>query len=122
MEGTCYAYAALRDTLGIGAERLYVVGGGAQSPLWMQILADVMGCPVGVVAAPGDAAARGAALLVAPQVGWSISAADPAVFPVAAVYEPNAALHQRYRQWQAIFQELYPALRASFARMAAVGR
>ena len=120
MEGTCYAYCALRDALGITSDALYVVGGGAQSALWMQILADVMGCPVRVVAAPGDAAARGAALLVSKQLGWTTTDSSTKFFPVAAEYWPETNNHRRYRQLQAIFADLYGQLKGTFARLAAV--
>ena len=120
MEGTCYAYCALRDALGITSDALYVVGGGAQSALWMQILADVMGCPVRVVAAPSDAAARGAALLVGKQLGWTTTDSSAEFFPVATEYWPEPNNHRRYRQLQAIFADLYGQLKGTFARLAAV--
>lgn len=121
MEGTCYAYSALRQTLGIAADQLYVVGGGAQSALWMQILADVMGCPVCVVAAPGDAGARGAALIVGKTLGWVTAYnSHPEFFPVAAEYLPDGEKSRRYAQFQAIFAELYGQLKPTFARLAAI--
>ena len=120
MEGTSYAYCTLRDTLGITSDALYVVGGGAQSALWMQILADVMGCPVRVVTAPGDAAARGAALLVSKQLGWTTTDSSAEFFPVAAAYWPETNHHRRYRQLQTIFVDLYGQLKGTFARLAAV--
>ena len=86
----------------------------------MQILADVMGCPVRVVAAPGDAAARGAALLVGKQLGWTTTDSSAEFFPVAAEYLPEAGSHRRYSQLQAIFGDLYGQLKGTFAQLAAV--
>jgi len=121
MEGTCYAYSSLRQTLGIAADQLYVAGGGAQSALWMQMLADVMGCPVCVVAAPEDAGARGAALIVGRALGWVTAYnGHPEFFPVATEYLPDEENSRRYAQLQAVFAELYGQLKPTFARLAAI--
>jgi xylulokinase len=65
LEGTTLAYRALREALGVvQSGPLVLVGGGAKSPVWAQILADVLGAPVHVAEDPGNAAARGAALIV----------------------------------------------------------
>lgn len=120
MEGTALAYRALRDTLGVeqtGSLRL--AGGGGQSPVWVQIMADVLDRPVEVVAAPGDAPARGAALVAGKALGWYASLAPSAAFfPVAATYQPHAAHAALYDRLYPVFAEIYPALRATFAALA----
>ncbi|MFO7631161.1 MAG: FGGY family carbohydrate kinase [Caldilinea sp.] len=122
MEGTAFAYRSLREALDVVQRGpLLLAGGGGQSPLWAQILADVLGHPVQVAAVPGDAPARGAAILAGRALGWHDSLTPAAdFFPMEAGYTPvahNAALYDRFYP---IFAGLYPALRASFAALAQI--
>jgi xylulokinase len=120
LEGVAFAYRSLRDALQIQQKGpLYMVGGGAKSPIWPQILADVLACPVQVVAAPGDAAARGAAIIAGVGLGWYPSftpAAD--FFPVTHSCAPQAEASQRYADLYSVFQQLYPQLRPAFTELA----
>lgn len=120
LEGVAFAYRSLRDALQIQQDGpLFMVGGGAKSPIWPQILADVLACPVQVVAAPGDAAARGAAIIAGVGLGWYSSFAPRAdFFPVAHSFTPQAEASQRYADLYPIFQQLYPQLRPAFTRLA----
>ncbi len=120
MEGTAFAYRALREALGVvrgGA--LMLAGGGGKSPVWTQILADALASPVQVAAAPGDAPARGAAIIAGQALGWyeSLTPGDE-FFPTQAVYTPLAANVRVYDRLYPIFAGLYPALRESFATLA----
>ena len=120
MEGTAFAYRALREALRVTQHGpLVLAGGGAQSPVWAQILADVLGNSVQVAAAPGDAPARGAALIAGRALGWyaSLTPGDD-FFPAQARYAPLAPNVRRYDRLYAVFDGLYPALRASFAALA----
>jgi xylulokinase len=120
MEGVAFAYRSLRDTLGLSSSGpLYLAGGGAKSPLWPQILADVLAAPVQVVEAPGDAAARGAAIIAGVGLGWYSSfAPGDEFFPVAQRFTPLVEHSQRYDALYPVFQALYPQLRAAFAQLA----
>ena len=64
MEGTthslCWGLERMQK-LGIGVDAVRLVGGGARSPLWCQIVADALQVPVTVLSEP-DSAALGAAL------------------------------------------------------------
>ena len=88
-------------------------GGGARSPLWRQIQADVYGYPVETVEAE-EGAAYGAALLAGVGAGvWkTVDAACDSVVRVATRTAPNdadrAALARQYER----YRKLYPALRA----------
>jgi xylulokinase len=91
-------------------------GGGTKSPVWRQIVADVLGVrlvSVGTV----EGAAFGAAVLAAVGSGWHGSvpeAVDALVKPLSAT-EPGVP--ERYREPYESFRGLYPALRDSFAKM-----
>jgi xylulokinase len=91
-------------------------GGGTASPLWCQILADVLEAEVATVST-AEGAAYGAGLLAAVGAGWfpdvpSATAAAVTVTPVAA---PGAdASH--YAEAHAMYRDLYPALAPTFHR------
>jgi len=92
-------------------------GGGTASPLWRQILADVLGTEIATVST-SEGAAYGAALLAAVGAGWfpSVEAATEALVsatPVAAP-GPDAAV---YAEAHAVYRDLYPALAPVFRRM-----
>lgn len=121
MEGVAFAYRALLNTLTAEVTGLYVVGGGAQSRVWMQILADVLGCAVHLVDKPADAATRGAALIVGRALGWHQSFAPAATFfPISHTLMPSPAAQATYEALYPIFTALYPQLRAAFRALAQV--
>jgi xylulokinase len=98
--------------LGVPVKSIRLGGGGARSPLWQQIQADIYGMPVELVAAD-EGAAYGAALLAGVGAGiWpSVDAACKTAVHVAKKIEPigeNADLmNRRYEE----YRKLYPALR-----------
>ena len=113
----CVAFS-LRDTLtifrelGVPVRSIRLGGGGARSPLWQQIQADIYGMPVDLVAAE-EGAAYGAALLAGVGAGvWrSVEAACETAVHVAKRVEPVALnvelLNRRYQE----YRKLYPVLR-----------
>ncbi|MCC6456247.1 MAG: hypothetical protein IT328_14935 [Caldilineaceae bacterium] len=122
LEGTALAYRALRETLAVEQSGpLLLVGGGAKSPLWAQIFADVLAAPVHVAADPGNAAARGAALIAGQTLGWFEGYMPaPDFFPVAQVYTPNPAHYALYDRLFGLFTLLHRQLESTFAGLAAV--
>ena len=89
-------------------------GGGTSSPLWRQILADVLGAEIAVVET-AEGAAFGAALLATVGAGWyptvqSAVAATVTASPATAP-GPDAS---RYAEAHARYRELYPALAPTF--------
>jgi xylulokinase len=128
MEGTAFAYRALRDALGpqgvmIQDGPLLLVGGGAKSPLWMQILANVLAAPVHVAADPGNAAARGAALIAGQTLDWFEGYVPmPDFFPVAQIYTPIPAHSELYDRLYTLFAPLHLQLENTFAGLAAIRR
>jgi xylulokinase len=91
-------------------------GGGTASPLWRQILADVLGAELATVSTT-EGAAYGAAMLGAVGAGWFGSVEEAAATLVrvtpAASPGPDA---ERYGEAHAAYRELYPALAPTFHR------
>lgn len=95
-------------------------GGGTRSPLWRQIIADVLGVPL-TLTHTAEGAAAGAAILAATGAGWygSVQQASEAMVHLAGVTEPGPDA-SRYASAYAAYRGLYPALRPTFGALAAV--
>ena len=121
LEGVAFG---LRDGLDlmVGAgmpppDQIRASGGGLASPIWRQILADVLGAEIAGVATT-EGAAYGAALLAAPAAGLTASVAEAAAAFVRIT--PQAQPGQEadaYVERHSLYRELYPALAPIFPRM-----
>jgi xylulokinase len=100
------AYAAMTES-GTPPERIVLAGGGARSPLWRQIMADIFDLPVQRLQVV-EQSAMGAALLAGAGIG-RFDAADQAL--VWAEYdppvEPLKENHVRYLELSTRFQDAY---------------
>ncbi len=94
-----------------------VVGGGARSDLWCQILADVLGRRVRRVADPDFGGARGAALQAALALGELTVEEIPDRVPVERTFEPDPANGAVYDDLFREFVGLYRRNRRAHARL-----
>ena len=92
-------------------------GGGTVSPLWRQILADVLGAEIATVST-SEGAAYGAGILAAVGAGWfpSVEAAAGALVTATPVAEPGPDA-ARYAEAYGTYRDLYPALAPIFPRL-----
>ena len=122
LEGVAFA---IRDSfevaksLGISIPRSNLCGGGAKSPLWRKIFANVLGIPLDMVKTeqgPG----YGAAMLAMVGCGRfaSVQEAADALVETASTTEPDPVLTEKYEKRYRQFRLLYPALKTTFARLA----
>ncbi|MEK6280049.1 MAG: gluconokinase [Acidobacteriota bacterium] len=98
MEAVAYRFALIAQALEPLAPGASVMVSGhalRSSPVWVQILADVLGHRLNV-SARAEASTRGAALLALEAAGKIRSIEDFSV-PVEAVFEPDMSRHARYR-------------------------
>jgi xylulokinase len=95
-------------------------GGGARSPLWRQILADVLGVEL-VTVNTTEGAAYGAALLAATGAGAfpDVPTACATVVTVTGRTAPGPA-SRFYEEMYPLYRALYPALRPTFNAVAKV--
>ena len=115
---------AVEAATGERVDEIVMIGGGARSALWRQIVADATGKPL-PVSETVEATCLGAVMLAAVGAGWFADAREAARAMRGAIrltVEPDPGRHARYREILAAYRELYPALRASFARLAALRR
>ena len=107
MEAVAYRFGLIwreLEAASPGVERLVASGGGAvQSPVWLQMLADVLGHPVSL-SAESEATSRGVAVLVLEALGRG-AAIPPA--ETARTFHPDAARHARYAAAMERQQALY---------------
>ncbi|HEX2470230.1 MAG TPA: xylulokinase [Candidatus Limnocylindrales bacterium] len=91
-------------------------GGGTASPLWRQILADVLRAEIATVSTT-EGAAFGAALLATVGAGWfeSVEEATAALVHVTPVTSPGPDA-ERYATAHEAYRGLYPALAPTFHR------
>lgn len=101
-------------------QQVRVSGGGAKSPLWQQIIADVLGVEL-VTVNTTEGAAFGAALLagVGARVFEDVSAACETTIRITGSTRLSAA-SQIYQDYYPLYQALYPALRPEFQSIADV--
>ncbi len=119
LEGVAFS---LRDSLeifgelGTPIEKIRLGGGGAKSPLWRQIQADVYGQSVEILEAD-EGAAFGAAILAGVGAGaWnSVDEACEKTIRVAQKVEPNAdsvkKLNRNYEAYKLLYAALRPAMK-----------
>jgi xylulokinase len=104
---------------GAPATEIHSHGGGARSPLWNQIKADV--CRVPVVTLRGeDAAVRGDAMLAGVATGAfrDLDEGARAMVAVERRYEPDPTAGRSYELSYEIYRDLFQALRPVFAASA----
>ena len=105
MEGVLFGLNDALDLLrsaGHPVRRVRLTGGGAQSPTWHAMAADVFGCPVSTLTTT-DGSAYGAALLAASHVKPSASLHDLMASWVAedAVADPASDMQALHTRWKA---------------------
>ena len=124
LEGVAFS---LRDVFELFSEtapdplrELRASGGGTNSPLWRQIIADVLGVPISLTRT-AEGVATGGAILAAVAVGWypSVEAACEAMVEVTETTAPGDGA-EAYDAAYAVYRSLYPKLKDTFAALAEV--
>ncbi len=107
---------------GLRVERITAAGGGARSPVWLQVKADVLGVPLRTLAGK-EAACLGAAIFAGAGVGLFPSIAEGARRAVRfeRTYAPDPAAHAAYAERFKTYRELHGALRPIHAAMRSAG-
>jgi sugar (pentulose or hexulose) kinase len=107
-EGVALSVVDCYGALGVRVSELRLAGGGARSPLWAQILADALGCPV-TVSAGEEYGAKGAVMTAGIVTGVYRSYADAVARTVhpAHSYQPDAAATVDY----AVLLQIYRSVR-----------
>ncbi len=118
LEGVAFA---LRDSfevaksLGIKIERTKICGGGAKSPLWKKMIANILNVKVDVIESE-EGPALGGAMLAAVACGEYANVEEVAakIVKVIDTVEPDAELVAKYEERYNQFKEIYPACKPIF--------
>lgn len=118
LEGVAFA---LRDSLevarslGIHLERTKICGGGAKSPLWKKMIANILNLKVDVIESE-EGPALGGAMLAAVACGEYESVEDAAskIVKIIDTVEPEPELVAKYEERYQQFKEIYPACKPLF--------
>ena len=121
MEGVVYSQRQNLDILRgmkVVPETMLACGGGAKSPFWRQMMADVFAMPVATVQNT-EGPALGAAILAGTAAGLyeSVPAACDAIIRQAEPLMPDEKRSGRYELFYQLYTSLYPALKDSYAQL-----
>ncbi len=121
LEGVAFA---IRDSfevaksIGIDITRTKICGGGAKSPLWRRIIADVLDIPVDILESE-EGPGLGGAILAAVACGEYASVAEACarIVKVVDTVEPDPAAAAKYETQYRKFTAIYPALKELFQKL-----
>ena len=121
LEGVAFA---IRDSLevaraiGIDIKKSTICGGGAKSPLWRTIFANVCNIEIESIAAEEGPGYGGAMLaMVACGVYPSVEEIAESCVKVVRVEKPDPELSARYEDRYQRFREIYPSVNALFPKL-----
>ena len=115
---------ALRDSLevarslGIKIDRTMICGGGAKSPLWKRLVANILNVEVEVPVSE-EGPGFGAAILAAVGCGEyeSVEEATKSIIKIKEKIKPEADLVVKYEEKYQKFKKIYPALKDVFKKI-----
>ena len=121
LEGVAFA---LRDSfevaksLGIKIERTKICGGGAKSPLWKKMIANILNLKVDVIESE-EGPAMGGAMLAAVANGEfaSVEEAAAKIVKIVDMVEPEPELVAKYEERYQQFKQIYPTVKALFPKI-----
>lgn len=121
LEGVAFALKdslKVAEALGLKAERATICGGGAKSPVWRNIMANVFNMKLDIIESE-EGPALGAAILAAVCCGAYKTVEDAArqMVRVVDTVEPDPELVEKYERQYQKFAVIYPALWEVFAQI-----
>lgn len=121
LEGVAFA---LRDSLevakslGINIQRTKICGGGAKSPLWKKIIANVLNLKVDMIESEEGPALGGAILAaIACKEFESIEDAVSKLVKVIETIEPDEELVEKYEEKYNKFKQIYPTIKNLYNKL-----
>ncbi|MDF2656770.1 MAG: xylB [Bacillota bacterium] len=102
----------IAKSLGISIHKTKLCGGGAKSPVWQQILANILNIEVELLETE-EGPSLGGAILAAVACGEYASVEDAAraIVKVKETVKPQSELTEAYQRKYQVFRQLYPAIK-----------
>ena len=121
LESICYTHRRSMEAYiayhGCAPKQLRVVGGGACSDVWMQMMADVLQLPLQVPPNPRYVGTMGSYYCALIGLGIKKDFSDLAYQQSGKVFTPNPENAAVYDKMYGIYKELYPSLKELYNRM-----
>jgi xylulokinase len=113
-EGVAFALKSVLDVFSenqVDIRDMILIGGGAKSKLWNEMLSNVFNLPVKVHNSPGAATSLGAAIAAGVGVGVfkDFNAAIDTVY--SRQFLPDQSQHAEYEKHYNIYRSIYPRLK-----------
>jgi xylulokinase len=108
-----YQYEKMENSLNNKIEEIVFFGGGAKSPLWRQIMADITGIPV-LIPPSLETTCLGAGMLAAHAAGLydSVLEASKGMSSVSETYPPIDKNRDFYTKiYEKVYKQLFPRIR-----------
>lgn len=124
LEASAYALRDITDrmqAMGLALNQIRAVGGGARSPLWRQIKADVTGLPVSLLQTV-ETTALGAGLLALAGKGYAHTLAEAVEASVRIIEtrNPDPNTSERYQAYYQLYRSTYFALQPVFEQASGI--
>ena len=121
LEGVAFAVRdsfEVAKSLGIPIDSSRLCGGGARSPLWRRIIANVLNIRLDIPQTE-EGPGYGGAMLAMVGCGWydSVQACTDALVSVTDTVEPDPALAARYEVQYQKFRRIYPTVKDLFQKL-----
>ena len=121
LEGVAFAIrdsVEVAKSLGIKIESSRICGGGAKSPLWRKIIANVLNIRLEIPSIE-EGPGYGGALLAMVGCGRfsSVKGAADSLCGISAVIYPDESIQKKYEKKYGIFKQIYPSLKSLYKTM-----
>jgi xylulokinase len=125
LEGVAFAFRDCLEVMkghDIKIHEIRATGGGAQSPLWMDIMVNVSEEPIVMMEADAGGAAFGAAILGGVCAGEyeSVTQACEKLVKTGEKITPKPRASEEYTRYFELYRSLYPLLKESYLRLAEI--
>ena len=120
-EGVAYALRSVLDVFGenrVGIRDMILIGGGAKSRLWNEMLCNVFHMPVKVHPSPGAATSLGAAIAAGVGVGIFRDFRTAMETVYSRQYSPEESEYREYERHYKIYRSIYPRLKPVYDEIA----
>lgn len=103
--------------IGRRIDYIHLAGGGGNSAVWCQIMADILDIPVHQVKDPIQANARGAGLIAAAGLGEIVLTDAARLVEINHIFMPTAAHRALYQERYAVFTQIYHQMHRIYERL-----
>jgi len=120
-EGVAYALKSVMDVFSenlVGINDMILIGGGAKSRLWNEILCNTFNMPVKVHGSPGAATSLGAAIAAGVGVGIFRDFSHAVDTSYSRQYTPDEAQNREYERFYKVYRSMYPRLKPVYDEIA----